>query len=145
MQTFLPFPDFDESMRVLDPKRLGNQVYREGLTLIKGGWPHHPASKMWRGYEYALALYCIAGLNELFRRGKDYPHHRLTFEGFLSNYPDTGMPPWLGNEAFHSCHRAILLWKNPLWYGQFGWTEEPKGPDEKKRFPYIWPKGKDNA
>lgn len=57
MQTFLPYADFDESARALDPKRLGNQVYRECLTLIRGGWPNHPASRMWRGYECALACY----------------------------------------------------------------------------------------
>lgn len=42
------------------------------------------------------------------------------------------MPPWLGNEEFHSRHRSRLLMKDPEHYGQFGWTEKP-GLD------YIWP------
>lgn len=42
------------------------------------------------------------------------------------------MPPWLRNESFHTSHRAALLAKDPEWYGQFGWIEEPK-------IEYVWP------
>lgn len=143
MQTFLPYPDFEDSFLVLDPKRLGNQVYREGLTLIRGGWSHHPASLMWRGYEHALARYLIAGLDVLLHiYERDYPHHRETFEGYLREFPNTGMPPWLGRADFHSRHRSVLLWKKPEWYSQFGWNEEPMGPDKKGKFPYVWPVSK---
>jgi hypothetical protein len=76
MQTFLPHPDYFESMRCLDKSRLGNQVWREGITLIRGGWPNHPASKMWRGHEYHLGLYLLAGVEALKERGKDYPEIR---------------------------------------------------------------------
>jgi hypothetical protein len=139
MQTFLPYAKFEDSVRVLDPNRLGNQVYREGLTLIRGGWPHHPVSRMWHGYKHALAIYCLAGLDELLRRGRDYPHHRETFEKYLQEFPDTGMPIWLGCDKLHSSHRAILLWKQPEWYNKFGWREKPLGPNENGRFPYFWP------
>lgn len=37
MQVFLPYPDLRASVSCLDPKRLGNQVYREAKTLISGG------------------------------------------------------------------------------------------------------------
>ena len=132
MQTFLPYPDFHESMKVLDDKRLGNQVYRECLTLIRGGWPNHPASKMWRGYEFSLAVYALAGLDELHCRGRLYDHHRKTFMKLMRDFPDTGAPPWLGREDFHASHRSNLLRKYPEWYGRFGWTE----PDD---LPYVWP------
>jgi len=132
MQIFLPYPDFKQSVQTLDPKRLGNQVYRECLTLIKGGWPNHPVSKMWRGFSHALALYAIAGLDELKSRGRDYPHHRDTFQYYLTLYPDTGMPPWLGNKNFHASHRSNLLRKDREWYSKFGWIESAE-------LPYIWP------
>lgn len=128
----MPYPDLKQSVCCLDPKRLGNQVYREGLTLIRGGWPHHPVSKMWNGYEYSLAKYCLYGLEELERRGRFYPHHFETFQAYLKVYKDTGLPPFVGNKAFHSSHRAALLLKNFQYYSQFGWTETPKNE-------YIWP------
>lgn len=139
MQTFLPYPDFQRSMRCLDPSRLGNQCYREALTLISGGWKNHPASKMWRGYEHALANYALAGFDELSRRGRHYPHHVTTFKRYLREFPDNGMPPWLGLPEFHASHRAALLYKNYLWYKQFGWRDLPAIPDEKGRLPYVWP------
>lgn len=128
MQTFLPYPEFDRSARVLDPSRLGNQVYRECKTLISGGWPNHPASKMWRGYESALALYSLACLRELECRGRSYPHHITFFAQFVTNQ---SMPPWLGDPDFHRSHRSNLTRKDPKWYGQF-W-------DEPNDLPYVWP------
>lgn len=113
----------------LDPKRLGNQVYREGLTLLRGGWPNHPASKMWRGYEAALAQYIFIGLRVLQQRGLFYPHHFAEVEPYLKKIK---YPKWLGNDDFHASHRSNLLRKDPVWYGQFGWTESNDRP-------YIWP------
>lgn len=132
MQTFLAFPSYLQSVRCLDPTRLGNQIYREGLTLIRGGWPNHPASKMWRGHEHSLASYLLIGLQELTRRGLHYPHHYLTVEKYLQEFPDTGLPFWLGDPKVHASHRSNLLRKNPRFYGQFGWSE----PDN---LPYVWP------
>lgn len=125
MQTFLPLPTFADSMTCLDDKRLGNQVYREGATLIRGGWSNHPASKMWRGYEFQLALYCVAGLVELELRGRSYPKWEKYFDQLAVSLPYCSPPWWLGDERLHSSHRANLLRKDPEWYGQFGWTEEP--------------------
>lgn len=132
MQTFLPYSDFTQSMAVLDNSRLGNQVYREGMTLIRGGWPNHPASKMWQGYEGALAQYLVAGVHELFTRGKDY-HDRPWCQELIKYATDNAdMPPWLGDNRVHSSHRANLLRKNPLHYGAYNWTEKPTEP-------YYWP------
>lgn len=135
MQTFLPYPDFAETFRVLDKSRLGNQVYREALTLIRGKWQNHPAAKMWVGYEYALASYALAGLDELFNRGAHYPHHVITFETYRYSYPDTGLPWWLGDEAFHLSHRSNLLRKNAEHYG-------PIFGDIPNDLPYLWPDNK---
>src|SRR3954451_3124967 len=64
MQTFLPYAGFTASAEVLDPKRLGKQRVEtlqvlRGLTLPTYGWRHHPAVKMWRGYEEALGRYAL--------------------------------------------------------------------------------------
>ena len=104
MQVFLPYPSFAQSTARLDPKRLGNQVYRECKTLISGGWPNHPCAKMWSEYKPALAVYCLCGLAELSRRGKDYTKHCDFFKTFLK--PQIDMPPWLGNEKLHESHQA---------------------------------------
>lgn len=132
MQTFLPLPSFDESAMVLDPSRLGNQAYREGLTLLRGGWKNHPASKMWIGYQRSLAEYILACFRELSKRGRDYPHHVQEVLRTMENLPNNGNPPWLGLEKFHASHRANLIRKNPEWYGKFGWKESPD-------LPYFWP------
>ncbi len=133
MQTFLPLPDYHRSMRSLDKSRLGNQVWREGITLIRGGWPNHPANKMWRGYEYHLGLYLLAGIDVLKERGKFYEEtqKKILFE--MSKFTNTGPPKWLVDDKFHASHRSNLIRKNSVWYGQFGWTEPPD-------LPYVWPK-----
>ncbi len=132
MQTFLPLPDYLQSMRCLDKPRLGNQVWREGITLIRGCWKNHPVSKMWRGHEYHLGLYLLAGVDVLTERGKDYPEirHKITIE--MDKFINTGAPNWLGNDKFHASHRSNLLRKNPGWFNQFGWSEPPD-------LPYVWP------
>lgn len=131
MQTFLPYPDYAESARVLDDRRLGNQFYNEGIVLLKGKWPNHPASKMWRGHEWHLGIYLLACATELRRRGRMYPKWELVTLQLMLDKPHE-VPPWLGREDVHSSHRANLLRKDPKWYGQFGWTEEPAEG-------YVWP------
>jgi hypothetical protein len=155
MQTFVPLPNYIDSMRCLDKTRLGNQVWREGITLIRGGWKHHPARKMWQGHEYHLGLYLLAGCDVLKERtGKGYPEIRKKIRAEMAKHRNTGPPPWLGNEDFHASHRSNLLRKvgeaqrkadetkkerdvqnakyQKEWYQQFNWTE----PDN---LPYVWP------
>jgi hypothetical protein len=139
MQTFLPHPDYLQSMRCLDKLRLGNQVWREGMTLIRGGWPNHPASKMWKGYQYHLGLYLLSGLEALSERGKEYPHIRENIFIEMSKHINRGAPPWLGDERIHASHRRALLYKNRDWYSRFGWTEKPDIPNEKGKLNYYWP------
>ena len=40
-------------------------------------------------------------------------------------------PDWLGDERFHSSHRANLLRKNFEFYSQYNWTENSESP-------YVW-------
>jgi len=132
MQTFVPLPSYIESMRCLDKSRLGNQVWLEGMILLKGGWPNHPASKMWRGHEYHLGLYLLEGCKVLEERGKSYPAVIERIKNEIVRFEDTGAPKWLGDEKFHASHRSNLLRKLPEWYSKFGWSEP-------NNLPYIWP------
>jgi hypothetical protein len=131
MQTFLPYPDYLQSMRTLDKSRLGNQVWREGITLIRGKWKNHPASKMWRGHEYHLGLYLLAGVQVLSERGKHYEQTELAILAEMAKHRDSGPPAWLGDSRFHDSHKASLLKKKFDWYSQFGWSV----PD----VPLFWP------
>lgn len=52
-----------------------------------------------------------------------------TRRGYRNNMRIFGVsgiaPWWLGDERLHSSHRGRLLYKDPDWYSQFGWSEEP--------------------
>jgi hypothetical protein len=135
MQVFLPYPSLQDSVCCLDPRRLGNQIYREAKTLITGGWPNHPAAKLWANHRHALADYALHGLTELSHRGRHYEHWFQFFGEVYTQTPDTGLPAIIGYEPFHAGHRAALLAKDPAWYSQFGWAEIPQ-PNTK--LAYIW-------
>ena len=74
MQTFLPYADFSKTIKVLDYKRLGKQRV-EALQILKAlhdpknGWYHHPAVKMWVGYDEALKHYMNCCIREWILRG----------------------------------------------------------------------------
>jgi len=118
MQTFLPSSDFAECARALDSSRLGNQCYRESWTLYRGGWPNHPASKMWQGHWNFFAIYNLALVREMRSRGrwrKDVIRRWATnWFNVRTSEPDTGPPEWFGREDIHSSHRAVLLYKGLL-------------------------------
>lgn len=140
MQTFMPLPNYYDSMKCLDIIRLGNQVWREGLTLIRGKWKNHPACKMWKGHEYQLGLYLLEGIKVLAeRRNKYYVDVEAKILGEMNKFKDNGTPPWMGNERFHSSHRKALLYKNFEWYKQFNWKESPDILNSKGKLNYYWP------
>lgn len=131
MNTFLPYADFTRSAKCLDDRRLGKQRV-EAMQILNalhrgdGGWIHHPAVLMWRGYEDALRLYMNACIMEWISRG--FVNRMLLAEVEL---PVT-MPPWLGDRRFHRSHRSSLLRKDPSFYGRYGWKVRPD-------LPYFWP------
>lgn len=138
MNTFLPLADFKESAKVLDRRRLGKQRVEvlQILNVLLGrssgkGWRNHPAVRMWRGYENALADYGVTVCRAWIDLGyADTCRTKiLSVDAFT---PDPEMPPWFGDEAFHASHRSNLLRKDPTHYGRFGWKE----PND---LPYVWP------
>jgi hypothetical protein len=149
MQTFLPCAGFTASARTLDRRRLGKQRV-ETLQVLRAlvipgyGWRHHPAAKMWRGYEEALTRYglevcavwcesgaadtCAVKLTEEYRQSLGTGGVRTQEE--LSAAGD--LPPWLGDEALHRSHRSALVRKDPEHYGK-------QFPDVPPDLPYVWP------
>lgn len=135
MQTFLPYPNFTVSAMHLDRARLGKQRVEalqisRSLHGITNGWSNHPAVRMWRGFERALDLYRDVMIREWIRRG--YQNNMVIVFEDLSDLSSVTMPTWLGDERLHSSHRSRLLLKDPDWYNQWGWTEEPGAE-------YHWP------
>jgi hypothetical protein len=148
MQSFLPYADFRATAQVLDPRRLGKQRVEtiqilRGLTVENYGWRHHPAVKMWAGYEEALVRYgleicaawtatgradtCELTLLTDLTAGCGISHPRTQQE--LAATGD--LPPWLGDEDFHRSHRSSLLQKDPAYYASLF--------DEPTDLPYVWP------
>lgn len=137
MQTFLPYADFEQSAACLDRARLGKQrsEAKQILNAIVngGGWAHHPAVRMWSGHELSLARYGAAVCEEWVRRG----YKDTLWPWFVEASTDLpletmDLPLWFGDVEFHASHRSNLLRKDPVHYGQFGWTEPPD-------LPYVWP------
>ena len=98
-------------------------------ALVTGeGWVHHPVTKMWQGYEFALMSYQKAICAEWAKRGYQDSCLEKTQELF-DQLPEERRKPkvpwWLGKKKFHSAHRANLLRKSPTHYYQFGWPEQP--------------------
>lgn len=178
MQTFLPFADFKKSAQSLDRQRLGKQrveglqllqgltgrltIFKDGKWLVRGdaksvGWKNHPASKMWRGFEPALAAYTLDICDEWVERGYndeiEFRVYSLTMDCFENPPKESGfetfrgpeikhsitwmksvpLPGWFGDVDFHRSHRSNLIRKLPSHYrNDLGWTD----PDN---LPYIWP------
>ncbi|MFH8560301.1 MSMEG_6728 family protein [Streptomyces sp. NPDC017988] len=149
MQTFLPYPDFTRSAAALDRARLGKQRVEalqvlRGLTVPGYGWRHHPAVRMWTGYEEALVRYGLDVCAVWVEGGRadtcattlvtDFTRHRpgaaVRTQGELADAGD--LPPWLGDPAFHRSHQSALKRKAPEFYAALF----PDVPDD---LPYLWP------
>lgn len=134
MQTFLPYSSFAQSASALDWRRLGKQRVEAKQILLalsdsSYGWQNHPAVKMWRGHEAALAEYGWTICEEWTRRGYRDTLTPWFWHRFNLSNP---APSWLGREDFHRAHQSNLLRKAPEYYrAQF-----PGVPDN---LPYIWP------
>lgn len=140
MQTFLPYPDFGLTARTLDYRRLGKQrveAWQILNSLRNGtGWKHHPAVKMWAGYEQSLILYGLTMCDEWVERGyKDSLSDRF-YQELVDTHPPH--PDWIGVEEFHNSHKSNLLRKYPEYYRKF-W------PDLPDNLPYYWPTHYDTA
>jgi hypothetical protein len=135
MQTFMPYESFLMSIECLDTKRLCKQRVEamQIHNIISGkstsnAWRNHPAVKMWRGYQKALAHYHNLSIYVWKKRG-----YKNTMK-FIDIDFESGieMPWWYGNKDFHDSHKSNLLRKDPVWYGKFRWNIA-------NDMPYVWP------
>jgi hypothetical protein len=150
VQTFLPYADFEQSARVLDPRRLGKQRVEclqvlRGLTVEGYGWRHHPAVKMWRGHEEALGRYAFTCCEVWVESGFG-DTCATTIGSELASVgiapvrtqaelaADGALPSWLGDEDFHRSHQSALVRKDSAFYGD-------KFPGVPPDLPYVWPAG----
>ena len=145
MQTFLPFPDFEQTARVLDGRRLGKQRVEvlqicNALHRERGGWVNHPVTRMWRGYEPALVTYGLAIVREWTAHGradtvgeKLLPHLHGEPVRTQKELAWLGMmPPWLGRDDLHRAYRSALVRKDHDHY-------RPLFPDVEDNLEYVWP------
>lgn len=119
MQTFVPIADVTASIDALDKRRCWKQCV-EALALLRGACPNHPASRMWRGFEAALALYYSTCLDVCVVK-----HRIRTKLSRVEVSEAVVMPPWWGG-PIHANHRARLLAKDFAFYSQYGWQEQPE-------------------
>jgi hypothetical protein len=137
MQIFLPYSDFEKSLKVLDYKRLGKQRV-EAHQIISAitnrpkldgtpykGWVNHPCTIMWRGYVDALKHYYNLSITEWISRGYN---NTMSYEKITSKII---YPSFLGFDKFHASHRSNLLKKDAEFYSKYLWTESNKNP-------YVW-------
>ena len=137
MQTFLPYPNFEKSAKVLDYQRLGKQRV-EAMQIINAiigkprkdgkpytGWINHPCTVMWREHVDTLKHYCNVMIKEWIKRGYNNTMEIYTVPKKII------MPEWLNYSEYHSSHRANLMRKDSQYYGNYGWTDNPEDP-------YVW-------
>lgn len=107
------------------------------FTRTSGGWVNHPATKMWKGYGWALLQYQrgICWEWSHIRGYKDTCLDKTTliYEHLPEELKNIGIyPPWTSLRELYESHRSNLIRKNPEHYKPF-W---PNTPDNLE---YIWP------
>lgn len=133
MQTFLPYPSFQDSIKVLDYRRLGKQRVEtfQVLNILlertpTKGWRNHPVTRMWTGYEEALKLYQNYTIMEWIDRG-----YKNTMKLEDVDHNNIILPAWFGDDKLHKSHRSNLLRKDYEYYVQYF--------DEPSDLEYYWP------
>ena len=142
MQTFLPYPNFNESANTLDKRRLNKQrveAYQilRAITDPSYGWQNHPAVNMWRGYDQALLYYALVMCQcwEDIGGADDADLQGRLIRQFCTG-EEIRYPWWLGHSEFHLSHKVNLYFKDPEYYGQLWEFENPR--------PYFWPTNKES-
>lgn len=163
MQTFITHSDPNAMLVAmvtasqLDSPRLGKQRV-EAKQIFQGSFPHHPATKMWKGHEQALALYGHVMCSEWIKRGcmdtlrpyfeNLYHEHMDQVIEWVAQDPDgsdaipvINWPWWFGEPHMVASHRDKLLRKQPDHYRQYcgGSADWPGTQTVNRVLPYIWP------
>jgi len=138
MQTFMTHPNYLDTAKSLDNKRLGKQRV-EAYQILKalrgdynetGAWVNHPATVMWRGNEFDLALYGLTISVEWYERGfEDTLMYK--FIDIMNQYESSynSYPWWVTNELLLTTHQSNLMRKDSGYYAF----------DVPDNIPYVWP------
>lgn len=130
MQTFLPYPDFEQSAKALDYRRLGSQI-NECTQLLdalhetnNGGYRNHIVTRMWKFYEYQLACFGLICEKEWEARGYKERVNKAQLMQHLEYAVDGSheYPFWFGDPEVHEKYKRLLIWKKPAFY-------QPKWPE----------------
>lgn len=143
VNTFMPWPEFDWSMKALaneelEQQRIDTMRIMDSLLCGGGEYYDHPATLMWEGYERALLAYQQATCYEWSSvRGfsdEYWDKTRLMFLDIVVDPMATPLvlPPWIGHTDLHISHQSNLLRVNEAHYRKFF-------PGIKDDHDYIWP------
>lgn len=136
MQTFLPYPSLEKSVKCLDSKRLNKQIV-ECYQILKvlnnetKGYKHHPAVLMWQGYDQGLISYAVSCCREYEVRYKKIHSIEDKLRLYCNN-TQIRFPKWYGTYKFHESHRSNLYRKDPVHYKEFE-------VDNRNVKAYCWP------
>lgn len=139
MQTYLPFPDFAESLACLDDKRLNRQRsdVRQILDACKEAPPEdgkeHGAIAQWRGNELELINFGVRACLEWKIRGNPDATTQiiLGYRKYFTGHDE--LPEWFGNPSVHLAHQSMLLRLAPSHFREYF----PDAPDD---LPMVWPR-----
>jgi len=162
MQVFLPYADFEKSVKALDDSRLRKQALESTQLLDimfdlptktgkpRKGWLNHPAFKAWQYNPGALIEHLIYNVIEIEIRGFKTDYAKSKLDQYAVFTTSLKKPIWLGDEEIHSSHRARLLQKGfeaklkygekadaiINWYSEWKWLEM----DDEDLFnkEYLW-------
>lgn len=156
IQTWLPLPDFTESVRALSDEHLGLQrlhvlelmehFHDVDVSELPAGYETynvtgHPIERMWAGYELQLCEYGLECCDEWTqRKGKrDWIYDKLARHLDWATSEDANMnkPNWFGNVDFHYAHQAALVRLDENHY-------RPQFLVSPER-PMLWPESDDAA
>lgn len=136
MQVWVPLLDIEQIPQVLVGQHLGAQR-GEGLMALRAimdfrrnpelraPWVHHPAARMWRGYERAFCEYGLVICREWRSRGYNDACLPLYLEAWSSLRGPTKLPPWWGQHSIHESHQRSLITRYD-WYRKV-WPEQEPG------------------
>lgn len=149
VQTWLPYPNYAESARVLDTRRLSRQRVEvvEIMDVLhevnqQSEYYDHPVIEMWRGYEPQLCEYGMVMCEEYQTRNRTRAgkivNTRVTdliswhLDCATSGEFTLSKPPWFGDVQLHLSHQSNLVRENPDHYWKF-FSGVPND------LPVIWP------
>jgi hypothetical protein len=149
MQTFMTSEtNFRLNAQLLDGPRLrkqGVECYQilRALTGESNGWKHHPAVKMWHGYEGSLFNYTEQIYIEIDQRGWKADNLNKVYDLADRHGLDIyqRVPVWVHDLRVKNTHRASLYRKDPESYYQW----EVYNADVTRRYKccercnYFWP------